>query len=348
MKEKFWLILGALLLATLGFSAIQTAAQIRTVAKLVPVKEWLLKRNSTGSIISEQRDNLLGLTKSTSLHSFERGESIAIHLANELHPGKIIKMGDTLATLYINSQQERILKLQNDLQIYTARRRAQASGSKQTKVEQARAELTKAQLEYNKQRKISDRKQRLYNQNLISEAEYLAAADQLSVLDQKTRVCQAELASALSGVKDSELEITDQQIKALQNELNYLHEEVLPRNVLTAPFSGRLERSPSADTLLYLTNLDSALAVLPVPLKQASAFKTGQPVHFALENQNKPLTGAIKTISAEVRLIDGKPCQMVLAVFPVPSNLPVGDVFAEATLPRDRSSIKQYLQALIQ
>ena len=255
-----------------------------------------------------------------------------------------MEKGDTLGAIYSSSRQENLIKLKGELQVLTATLKANKSGDKKTIVCEARERLAQAKVELEKQKKVVKRLKALYEKNLVAEAEYQTALDELNVLSKAVNVRQAELASSLSGEKAEDINMLQEQIAAVENELAFLQRQIDSQNTIIAPFNGRIERSFSSDTLFVLSNLDSAVAFMPVALEKAAHINMDEKVSFHSNGMKNSVSGNILMKQPVMQLVDGKQCIMVLATVKNLSNDFISGIISQAEINCGSVSLQTFIK----
>ncbi|MGD9899483.1 MAG: HlyD family secretion protein [Calditrichaceae bacterium] len=348
-KNHRILIIIGIVLAAMGifFLPIKVPHTIDSIAKILPAQQWILSRGNDGQILTSTINFSSGINNSYQLTSFERGESIVLTLNPELSNGQIVAKGDTLAIIYSSRKHENLIQLDGELQILKASLRSGMSGNKITEVREAEERLAMAQSESDKQEKITARLKELFDKDLIAGEEYQIAADELNTLVKAVNVRQAELESSMSGEKVEEIHKLTEQINAVENEIFFLKQQMDSQNLIISPFSGRVERSFTNDTLLILSNFDSAVACIPVPLKDAAFVREGGNVFFDSPDLKSQLSGEVQMTQPVMQLIGGKQCIIVLATVNSISNDFISGMLTPAKIKCSPLSIPFYLKQII-
>lgn len=292
---------------------IQIPYKIKSMAKVLPVRQWILYRGANGDILTHSRDNFRGKNNSYKLTSFERGESMLLELTNKCKNGEVIKEGDTLGIIVSNKKQEKLVQLNGELDILSAMLNAGMSGEKKTEIKEAEKRIELAKSEYDRQLRIVERAEKLFSKELIAEEDFQSSVDELSILEKSIMVKQAELESSLSGVKDEEIRLLREKISAVNNEITFLNKELHSNNSILAPFSGRIEKNISGDTLLMLSDFDLGIAIIPIAIEDACFLEEGKKVEFNLSNNSEQISGIVQLKKPTMEIINGKQCIMVLA-----------------------------------
>lgn len=336
------IIIIILVISGLFFLPVKVPFIIDSVAKILPARQWILYRGNDGEIITNTVNNLNVTNSIYQRISFERGESIILDMgpANRLN---IAAKGDTLGYIYSSARQADLIRLKGELDVLNAAVKAGMSGDKKTEVQAAEQRLALAVSEVDKQTKIVDRLKKLLEKDIIAKAEYQEEADELYTLTKAVKIRQAELESSLSGEKAEEIEMLKKQITAVNNEISFLQRQIDSQNIITAPFSGRLDRSFSNDTLLVLSNFDLGVGYIPVHLAEADYISDDGRVSFKSNSQAAELSGKVLKKHPAMKMIGGKQCMIVLTdVSPLTNDFVSGSL-AQAKINCGQIALQTYL-----
>ena len=332
-----------LLLATF-FLPVQIPYTVNSVAKILPARQWILSRGNNGEILVSSENFISNKNNTYQITSVERGESMILNLDPMLKNGEVVAEGDTLGTILLSNQQENLVQLNGELQVLKASLEVAASGEKRTEIQESEQRLAVAKMELEKQTKIVNRLKESLERNIISQQEYQTEADELNVLAKEVNVRQAELESSLSGEKDEEINLLNKQIDAVENEISFLKEQLASQNLIVAPFSGRIDRTFSNDTLLILSNFETGIACIPVPLEDAVYINHGETVKYSSTYSESSLSGEVQMKKAVMQLVGGKQCLMVLATVKPLSNNCISGLLTPAEINCGPVSLPIYLK----
>lgn len=316
---------------------------IDSVAKIFPVQQWILFRGNDGEILVNTENFVSSVNNSYQINSFERGESIILNLDAALNDGEVVSKGDTLGVIYSSSQQEYLIQLNGELKVLKAALKVAMSGDKKTEIQESEQRLAVAKMELEKQTKIVSRLKESLENEIISQQEYQTEADELNILAKEVNVRQAELESSLSGEKDEEINRLVEQISAVEDEISFLQEQIDSQNIIIAPFNGRIDRNFSNDTLLVLSNFDTGIACIPVPLEDAVYINEGEKVSFSSTYTEALLSGEVQMIHPVMKIVGGKQCITVLATVNPLSNDFVTGLLTQVKIDCGSVSVPTYL-----
>ncbi|MEZ5084512.1 MAG: hypothetical protein R2750_13870 [Bacteroidales bacterium] len=136
--NKRYVLLAILIIAIIVlFLPIKTNYSFDSTAKILPMKEWHLKRGQDDSYISELRNNRTDVLSLVKGYKFERGDISEIVLLKDLASGAYTEPGDTIA--FINSYfiENEITKLQNAKKIEQEAMSVKLAGEKQPLIDEA-------------------------------------------------------------------------------------------------------------------------------------------------------------------------------------------------------------------
>jgi hypothetical protein len=335
MVKKYQKPVVLLILATsivIILTNLQIPYKIKTMAKVLPLRQWILTRNASGDILTYSSNNLEGVNNSFKLTSFERGESMILEFTSKCNNGELVNEGDTLGIIYSNKKQEKLVQLNGELDVLKATLGANVSGDKATEIMEAEKRVELARSEYEKQFRIVNRSKKLFEKELIAEEDYQSAVDELNILDKSILVKQAELETCLSGVKDEEVKLLQEKILAINGEVSFLKKEIYAQSSILAPFSGRLEKSFSSDTLLVLSNFEIGIALIPIAVEDENYLEEGDNVEFNLSNSSETMSGSVQMKQPTMKIINGRQCIMVLATVNNLSNKFISGIIARAEI----------------
>jgi ribosome-binding ATPase YchF (GTP1/OBG family) len=238
---------------------------------------------------------------------------MVLKINSNLTNGQFVEKGDTIGVIYSSSQQKNLVELNGELDVLTASLEVSISGEKKTEVIESELRLEMAKSEYAKQSKILERLNKQLNKEIIAEEVYETASDELIILENAVKVCQAELESSISGEKEETINMLKKQIIATKNKISFLLNEIDSKNSIVVPFMGRIERSFSEDTLIVISNIESGIALIPIDLEEAKYIELNAKVSFSSTNSSELLTGVVCTKHPVMQIIGGKQCVLVLA-----------------------------------
>lgn len=338
------LIIAVLISAGVFLLPIQISYTINSIAKILPASQWTLSRGNDGEILASTKNFISNKNNTYQVTSFERGESMLLNLNPSLKNGEVVSEGDTLGTIFSSSQQENLIQLNGELKVLNASLKVALSGDKKTQVQEAEQRLAVAKMELEKQTKIVARLQESLEKEIISQQEYQLESDELNILAKAVDVRQAELESTLSGEKDEEINRLKEQITAVENEISFFQEQIDSQNLLVAPFSGRIDMTFSNDTLLVLSNFDTGVAFLPVPLEEAVYIIQSEKVSFSSTYTETLLSGEVQMKQPVMQLVGGKQCITVLATVHPLSNNFISGLLTPAEINCSPVSLPTYLK----
>jgi hypothetical protein len=255
--------LGLLFLAGEAFFWLPLPCVVRSYAKIVPVREWVLSKGQDGQLIASTFDHQSGLSDGYRLSNFDRGSSIAFTLRSSVLPGRTIAKGDTIGSIYSSDMQERLIGLQGQLAAAEGQLAVSSSGEKAAIVNEAEQRLLFAQRRQLEHRKVLERTTRLWKADLISQGEYERVESEANLMNDEIKIAQANLEAARTGAKPEQLGLVHARIAALKNEIATIQRREATYT-LTAPISGTIARSFSADTLVTIVDTSNYVALVPI------------------------------------------------------------------------------------
>ena len=145
---------------------------IYTSSLVMPRSEWTLSRAQNGNLISSLKDNRTNNLRAFSASVFQRGYQANFQLNPNVYHRTQMNRGDTVATMYSNQDEERLIQLQGELDVQQAELQASNSGQKAADVAGTANQIALARQELAAQRTLTQRTKALYNDSLVSPQEY--------------------------------------------------------------------------------------------------------------------------------------------------------------------------------
>jgi hypothetical protein len=304
------IIIGLLLLFVF-LLPLEIEYSVSSYAKVLPAQQWVVMRGNDGMYISTIKDVTKGINSLYQVNQFERGGSVEVRLNPELRPNQVVNYGDTLGIIYSSTNMQRYIELQGRLSVAKAELDVNLSGEKESIIKQAEQNLKLAQSQEDRQSKVVDRLQQLYEKRIVSEEEYQLAADALRSLKIEVEVRQAAYETARTGAKDAEIQRLKMNIVSLENQIESIQNQLNSYNII-APFTGRIERSFSNDTLLILSETEQCLVFIPIGIDEKKYLLPDSRISVSVGSD--VLTASILDINNTIEVVNNKQCVTLTAV----------------------------------
>ncbi|MCB0301913.1 MAG: hypothetical protein KDE52_17765, partial [Calditrichaeota bacterium] len=222
-QQKYWIIFVVILvifiIVSLVFSPYTISYDISSIGRIIPAREWLIQRNTDGSLISSVKDHRTGFTENYFAVQVERGDVVHFQINPALKAKSGIAMGDKVGHIRSNEIERRLAELQGMLEMANASLEFYRTGEKDAVIREARqaAALSKEQAEL--QERLFERQKLLYDQQLISEEtiEISQSASRISRLE--AELASAKLQTVATGAKPEQLDLVKSEIERYKKEI---------------------------------------------------------------------------------------------------------------------------------
>ncbi|HNT65852.1 MAG TPA: hypothetical protein PKN04_08760 [bacterium] len=314
-RSRSFRITAALLvvLVLIGISTIPLPFAIKATARLYPSRQWVLTRGDDGQLAAATTDYRSGIGSQYTTVLFERGDDVHFALNSNLHSGSLVGEGDSLGYLSSTVLQQQLLMLQRERELAESELAIRATGAKPSVVREAEQKLALAKAEADKQEKITSRLEQLAQKDQVAEQEVQIARDDLRSRQLEVHIAQAVFESLITGEKTEEIDQSRITVARLGREIDLILRKIAFLERLAAPFSGRIERSFSVDTLLILSEAQSSVALIPIRCTDAIDLRPNLAVQFAAQMGLPAFSGTLVKLEPEVRWIGGRPCRIAVA-----------------------------------
>jgi hypothetical protein len=288
MKWVPWAAL-LLVLALLFGLPIRIPYSIEAQGKIVPQREWALVRQQEGTLVATLRNNLRGAVERYTVMGFDRGDQVTFQKNPLVVEGAAIDLGDTLGVYHSQELQRQWIQLKGDLADELARTAVDESGRKEPIVWAARIELERSRSQRIWQEREVDRLRKLWQRQLISDAELDQARNTLDQQRLQEEWAEAQVRVVRSGSKEQELEWRRSRILAMQEELGILGAR-LEKAVIRAPIGGLVSTLASGDTIAVVYDTTSFISLMPVRWQERGNVARRQQVEIPLAGKVLPAT----------------------------------------------------------
>jgi hypothetical protein len=312
------------LLVLLFVLPIEIPYKIRTAAKVVPAREWILRRSTEGSILVSLHNHRSGMVEKYTAAQIERGDAIRFAFDSRLKSEDRIAKGDTIGSIQSNEVKRQLARLKGELIQARASLNLYRSGEKEPIIEEADRQVALAKERTSLQKKIAQRQEQLYKNDLISQEDSEIAGNLARIYELETEIAEAELKTAKTGAKPEQVDFIQAQIQSLEDEIKVLQERQ-QQFTLLSPIDGRINRILSNDTLLIVSDTASVL-IMPLKLQYFPEVEVGSAVELSANNGAPPIRGQISRIDRNATVLNGEQVLSAVATLDesktdLPSNI---------------------------
>ncbi len=309
MKLRFFLIpLLLVLIAGLYFAPVVFIPyNIRSQGVVYPVREWVLAKSAVGLLAHTLHDHINNTLAHHSVTEFQRGDHGEFVLNQNIFLNENISKYDTIGYLRSNEEQRQLIHLQGQLEVNRRLLASFAAGERAEDVAVARERLALAEKEYETQRKLRERSEKLFEQEIISLQEYELAQNDYSIKLLTMQIARSEYQAIQAGVKPQQLEVVQAEIRLFENQIKQLRAR-LDAFTIRAPFDGIILREGhnpvGTENILRIADISLYIVLIPVETFQLPYLKAGQKVTLMPQNRSNPVLGTIASTGNSVHLIN--------------------------------------------
>jgi hypothetical protein len=320
---------------------------IDSVGVIAPLREWTLARAQDGNLVSSLRDNRTGKLNSYAVTAFQRGNEARFALNPRLYAHPLVRKGDTIATMYTNQFEERLVQLQGELSVEESELRLYSTGQKTEDVQGVASKMALAQEEVETQRRVTQRITELYRDSLVAPQEYEAALNKLRTRELEVQILKSAWQSASTGGKPEQLRFVAAKTDAIKKQIAQI-KNGLKDFALLAPITGLAVQKKQAGALseeILISIADTSGYVLQFPVSYASKqhIYPGQEVEVAVTGTMQKCRGKVTGIDNTAQIVDGQQAFFITAVLPGTRLPVVPGAFLRTTVLGQSLSAGQYV-----
>ncbi len=318
MRHDLKRILGGLIILAVLVAALYIPMQIpfaaESIGRVLPAQEWRLVQDQTGRLTSVVRDHKLGAAQQIDAFQFEQGDFSGIKI--EIPPGAFVTTGDTVVRMYSIRQREEIQQIEAQLSLYSAQLQSDKTGDKPPIVQEAENKLHFAAQDLTLKENFYHLKKKLKDDGLIAVTEYQTAENDWNLAKIQVEIARKYLENVGTGIKNESVEITEAQLRGLQNRLNILKQKGLAF-VIRAPFSGWIVNSALPEELLTLQRADEYVVQIPIRVEQLRYLNPGVNIQVTDVQTGHVFNGRYGSLGSKVEILDNRQVSMLSAyIFP--------------------------------
>lgn len=346
--NRRYVLLAILILAIIVlFLPIKTNYSFDSTAKIMPVKEWHLKRGQDDSYISELRNNKTDVLSLVKGYKFERGDISEIILLKDLVSGSYSEPGDTLA--YINSYfiENELTKLQNAKKIEQESMTVKLAGEKQPLIDEAVQRYNFAKQQKELEEKNFNRYRNLYYDSIISTAEFEIYENDYKLAEINLEIANSELISLKSGAKNEEIEYTRQKIDAIQREIETL-ERLKNEYYVVCPIGGVVSYNSALEDIISISDTSQYVLKIPVKVNNIQYLDRISGIRFSIPGYDDMVNASFIDLDENVSLFSNQQLVMAKAIIDGGQFKLYPGMAVQCTVVCDKISIFNFLARSIQ
>ena len=262
-RRHILLLIGLLAIIAL-FLPIKVHYSFQATSLVYPAKEWYLKKAADDSYVSELHDFEADVISHMIAYKFERGDISELHIDTKLATDDFVQKGDTVAYIHSYLIENDIVRLRNLCEVEKASISVSNTGAKQELIDEAKQEYEFALLKLDLEEKNFKRQQKLYQDSIISEADFEIVENNFNLAKVNVQIAESELITLQTGKKTEEINLIYQKIDSYNNQIENL-EKLMDQYYIKPPISGKLRYSTSNDGIITVS--DTGRYILKIPVK---------------------------------------------------------------------------------
>lgn len=304
--KKFYLFLAPTLVALFIVAyTVSIPYSINSTGIVLPSKEWKLEKTTVGNIVNMVKDNKANSVLYYSILEFQRGDQTELRVNDKLIHGDYINQGDTVGIINSHNERMNLLVLEGELENQRKLLRLYATGSKAEQVNIAQERITLAEKEYETQKRLMARTERLHKEGIVSDDEFDRAESEYLVKMQNVNIARATYQDLLTGSKPEQLEVVNANIRSLEDQIQQKKERI-SSFYITAPFSGSVVKvfgnGIDVHPIVRVASANQFIAVLPIDLYQLPYITIGQSVELSSTFWKEDIQGTVERIDTYAQL----------------------------------------------
>ena len=300
-----------LLLALLVlFLPIKVHYSFDATAIVYPAKEWYLKRGQDDSYISELHDFKTNVISHIKSYKFERGDISEVNLDVNLASGDYITTNDTIAYIHSYDIDNEIIRLENLKAIEQSYLKASLTGQKKTLIDQAQQRLEYARQQLLLEEKNYNRQLKLYNDSVISLAEFEIYENTYNLAEINVQIAQNELLNIETGRKSEEIDYIIKKIDSYSREIETLKNQKAQYYILP-PISGRVSFNTVMNGIITVSDFSRFLLKIPVKVNNIQYLDRISAIRFSIPGYDDKMEASFIDLDENVNLLANQ--QLVIA-----------------------------------
>ncbi|HPK04856.1 MAG TPA: hypothetical protein PK908_03090 [Bacteroidales bacterium] len=352
MKKLFIrtsVIAGIIIILILLVCFVRIPYYVHSRGIVMPVKEWVLKKDAKGTFISVFKNNLTNSATQYTVTQFQRGDLAQFQLKENLFDSDRVFLGDTIGLISSTEEEKRYVELMAELQVQRSLLKVYTSGEKPEKIRMAYESMVKAEQEYNTQKQLTERQEVLFDKEYISVEEYELSYNELLVKKQDVNVAKANYEALITGAKQEEIDYINASIHALEMQIEQA-EKRLSSYYVTSPIDGRIVGQhtiiDNEDIFLTVADCSQLLVVLPVEIYKLPYVDNDHELVLTANTIGSTYNARIASIDNSVQMLGQRQNVFITAIFNHDSSDLLSGMIMDATIDAGLVTIPEYIRRL--
>jgi hypothetical protein len=310
-----------LLLVAIIFAPIDVPFTVESVAKAMPVRQWILVKNTDGSLTAALHNHRTGTFSDADAFQFDRGDLVEMKFGS----GKI-KEGEPVVTITSNRLDEQLVRLKNQLAIEQANLNVVSTGEKQELRKRLEEEINLAKADLKLRKKLLDRAKLSYEEGLVALQDLEIAENAYNESVAQVRVAEEALEVGATGEKQETRRLSASRIESLKREISFF-ERKQDQYIIPAPFEGLLRSETTVDgDRLLLEDTSETVLFIPIRLKDSPYVLPGQTIELNWTDRAMTFSCEVLEVGERVELLNRDQVVTIKAVTHeknLPSGMPI-------------------------
>lgn len=285
------------------FLPIEIPYTFKSVARVYPANTWKIIKDHEGNFASESFNFKTGTVGDFTSFVFDRGDITNIELNPNLQSQQLVKAGDTIATIRSFLLNEKVNQLTFQLQVEKANLTDLSTGQRQSEITEADQRISFAEEQQRIEQIKFDRIKGLYQEEVISRAEYDNAENALRLAQVNLNMAKQNKVNLSSGSKPETVLLAEARIKSIEQELRFAKSKGTSYTI-TSPMSGVLHFAPAATEVLTITDTSELVLSFPVDVVNNVYIDPETIVKFRNPRSGKTLESQIYARDDKVQLLN--------------------------------------------
>jgi hypothetical protein len=348
MKTRWFLIISgcAVLLGVFSLSPIRVSRSITVPGKILCAREWLIRWDANGAIVTTLVDRAVGSVRNTTITEFSRGDFVQMEMDRRIVSGTAVGCGDTIVRIHSNEIDRQVATLRGEVANAEASLVAISTGEKEPVVQGARQQLEQAKREVESLKAILARQKLLFERGLIAQQEYEIAERRAAVSDIGVSIATEHLRAVSTGAKREQGELILARIRTFRDELDVL-ERRRRECALSAPLSGIVMCAGFKDTLLLVADTSEYVVLMPVPLREQLNISPHQRISLRGREAGDLPSAIVTNVVSPVQIFGGQEVFIVTGQCEKSGRALVHGTLALCAIESANCSLLDYAKALV-
>jgi len=292
-----------LLIVASVFVPVDIPYAFETTAKVYPLQQWMLLKQTDGSLVSTLHNYKSGLLRDYSSYQFDRGDVVNIKFhSNQISP-MTVDSGQLIASINSNMLASNLIQLENEKTIESAKLLQEQAGQKPEIVSRQKEEIRLAENSLDIKTKQFNRNKELYDQGLI-------AYTTLEISENAFKQAQAELVVARervqvvsTGQRPEDINYIKAKIASIDKEIAFL--KTTNQNYdLYSPISGRITyESNSQGDKLIIEDTTQHILYIPIRLRDRDFITKESTIDLKIMGQDSLVQADFIGINDKVEIL---------------------------------------------